>query len=428
MVAPPYDVITQELQDELYARSEFNVVRLILNRGDDLQPGETIYDRAAAHYNRWRRSGVLKTESDPVLYVYHQNFEHEGQTFNRRGFMGRVRLEKFGEGNIFPHEETHSKAKEDRFRLNMACKANLSQIFGIFPDAENEVQSVLENGIGDQPPLQAIDDQGVEHQLWLVRDPATIAAVTQLMGAKSIYIADGHHRYETACNIQSAVREASGNTAPLGEHPVDYVLMNLVSMQDPGMAILPTHRLFRGIAPIASATLIEKLDSFDCEIAGKGASLAAEVWETIAVEESQSTLGFYCRQDDTWILARLNVGGEQLMREVAPDQSGPWRSLGVSILHRLVVERLLGYETLPTPKYVHSISEVVDGLTAGDAAGRDATGQEGSGSSFEFASLVMPASVEHVKSISELGERMPAKSTYFYPKLLSGLVINSLEG
>jgi uncharacterized protein (DUF1015 family) len=428
VVAPPYDVITKEQQDALYARSEYNVVRLILNRGDRLKDSETIYDQASQLFTTWRRSGVIKPEKDSVLYVYHQNFNYQGQAYNRRGFMARVRLEKFGEGKIYPHEETHSKAKEDRFRLNMACRANLSQIFGIFPDEENAVQNILESAVADQPPMQAIDDQGVEHKLWIVADPGVIAQVSQRMGPKSIYIADGHHRYETACNIQAFVRQHEHIAVPQGSHPVDYVLMNLVSMHDPGMAILPTHRLFRGMDPLSSAELKEKLGScFEYENMGQAASLAGEVWETIELEDRQSTLGFYCRKDQTWVLARLTASGEKMMAEIAPKQSAHWRSLGVSLLHRLVVERLLEYEKLPSPKYVHSILEVVEGINFGDASGRDATGQEGSGRPFELISLVMPATVQHVKSISEYGERMPAKSTYFYPKLLSGLVFNPLN-
>jgi uncharacterized protein (DUF1015 family) len=428
VVAPPYDVITKEQQDALYARSPYNVIRLILNRGDDLKEGETIYDQAAQYFSSWKKNGIIRPEKDSVIYVYHQNFTYQGQSFNRRGFMARVRLEKFGEGKIYPHEETHSKAKEDRFRLNLACRANLSQIFGIFPDEENDVQAILEAAVTDQPPMQAVDDQGAEHKLWVVSDPAVIARVSQRMGPKPIYIADGHHRYETACNIQAHVRQHENIAAPLGTHPVDYVLMNLVSMQDSGMAILPTHRLFRGVEPTSSSELIAKLGNhFRCETAGQSPALAGEVWESIDFENSQSMIGLYCRQDETWVLARISEKGEQLMGEIAANHSPQWRSLGVAILHRLIMEKLLGYDSLPSPKYVHSVLEVVEGITFGDVSGRDATGQDGSGRPFELVALVMPATVDHVKAISENGERMPAKSTYFYPKLLSGLVFNPLN-
>ena len=425
VVAPPYDVIDSEFQSTLYDRNDHNVVRLILNRGDDLMEDQTIYDRAAEHLKSWRRDGVLKTENEGSVYVYHQTFTYEGQEFTRRGFMCRVRLEPFGEGTIYPHEETHSKAKEDRFKLMTACKCNLSQIFGIYPDQKNEAQEILEAAISDPTPLTAVDRNGVKHEMWMVTDQDAVAAAAKIMGPKPVYIADGHHRYETACNIQKASRDA----ADLGDdHPVDYVLMMCISMHDPGMAVLPTHRLFRGVDPISSEDLKAKLGSaFDLTVGPKEPASAREVWDEIAVEDQQGTMGFYCRADNTWVLARLNAEGAKLLAEEAPDQSDDWRSLGVSILHRLVMKKLLGYGDLPSPKYVHAVDEVVQELTDGDDAGRDATGQQGSGAAFELGCVVMTATVGHVKAISERGERMPAKSTYFYPKLLSGLVVNPLD-
>ncbi|MFK7767165.1 MAG: DUF1015 domain-containing protein [Mariniblastus sp.] len=425
VVAPPYDVIDSDQQAAFYDLNEHNVVRLILNRGDDLLPNQTIYQRAAEHLKCWRRDGILTTENVGTIYVYHQTFTSEGQTFTRRGFMCRVRLEPFGEGSIYPHEETHSKAKEDRFNLMTACRANLSQIFSIYPDAENEAQEILEAAIDDRTPLTAIEPNGVKHEMWMVTNADAIANVSQVMGKKPMYIADGHHRYETACNIQKARAEAE----KLGpDDPANYVMMMCVSMNDPGMVVLPTHRLFRGIAPISSEEFqTQTAAAFDCTIVGKGVTLAQDVWDEIAVEDRQATMGFYCRKDDTWVVARLNADGAVLMEELASNQSEEWQSLGVALLHRLVAGRLLGYSDLGSPKYVHSIKEVIDGLTKGDDSGRDATGQAGSGAPFELGCLVMPASVQDVKAISEHGERMPAKSTYFYPKMLSGLVINPLD-
>ncbi len=425
VVAPPYDVIDNDQQDQLYKLNDYNVVRLILNRGDSLMGDQTIYDRAAEHLKTWRRDGILKPDNVGCVYVYHQTFTYEGQEFTRRGFMARVKIEPFGEGRIYPHEETHAKAKEDRFKLMSACKCNLSQIFGIYPDQENLAQEILEAAIEDRTPLTAVDPHGVKHEMWLVSNPDAIAAAAGIMGPKPIYVADGHHRYETANNIRISAREAK----ELGpDHPVDYVLMMCVSMQDPGMVVLPTHRLFRGVDAITSDQLITRISvAFDCEVVGKGPEFARDAWDMIAVEDKQSTMGYYCRADDTWVLARLNPAGEDMMKNLAVDQSDEWRSLGVALLHKLVIGKLLDYSDLPSPKYVHAVDEVIQGLKVGDDAGRDATGQQGSGAAFELGCLVMPASVQHVKAISEHGERMPAKSTYFYPKLLSGMVINPLE-
>ena len=425
VIAPPYDVIDEAYQSQLYTRHDHNVVRLILNRGDDLSGDQTVYDAAAKDFKTWRRDGILISDMPAAIYVYHQTFTYEGTTYTRRGFMSRIRLEPFGEGKIFPHEETHSHAKEDRFNLMSACRANMSQIFGIYPDETNEAQDILEAAISDKTPLTATDDLGVEHKMWLVSDTVAIANAAAVMGPKPIYIADGHHRYETACNIQTAMREKEDLPA---DHPCDYVLMMCVSMHDPGMAVLPTHRLIRGVPEMTSAELTAKLEPFfDVETAGKGAVLAGEIWEAIAVEELQSTLGFYCRADDAWLLVRMKESGEDKLEELAGDQSADWRSLGVAILHKLVLEHILDGESLPTPKYVRKIEDVVHGLQNGDTSGRDLTGQQGTGEPFQLACLVMPATVDHVRSISESGERMPAKSTYFYPKLVCGLVINPLD-
>ena len=425
LVAPPYDVIDSDTQSQLYDRSPHNITRVILNRGDDLLGDQTIYDRAAQHLKRWQREGVLVEENVGTVYVYHQTFQHEGQSITRRGFIARTKLEPFGSGTIYPHEQTHSAAKEDRFKLMSACRANLSPIFGIYPDADNVAQEALESAIEDRTPLTVIDDNGVRHEMWMVTDATAIAAAANLLGSVPMYIADGHHRYETSCAIRDHRRQAESID---DDHPVDYTMMMCISMHDPGMVVLPTHRLLRQVKPITSDELISSFgDAFTCEVAGQGIPAAESVWEAIAVEDRQSTLGFYCRKDDTWVLARLSESGAGMLEEVASDQSEEWRDLGVSILHTLAIEKLLGYSDLPSPCYVHDVPEVTERLQHGDSAGRDATGQVGSGGAFELACMVMPATLDHVKAISENGERMPAKSTYFYPKLLSGLVINPLD-
>ena len=335
--------------------------------------------------------------------------------------MARVRLEPFGTGNIYLHEETHPGAKSDRLRLWSACRANLSQIFGIYPDVENVAQSILEAAIAGVAPLEATDHLGVVHRIWPVTDVRVITELVGAMGGRPVYIADGHHRYETAL----ALREQLA-TSP--EHPANYVLMMCVSMSDPGMLVLATHRLFRGLAPWSADELRAKLgESFTTEPAGNGPERARSLWEEIELEGDQGTLGLYTAKDDQWNIARLTDAGRRRMAEVAAEHSADWQGLGVSILHRLVIDTLLGKAALPTPKYVRDIEEVVRGLREGDTAGRDATGQQGTAGRFELAALVMPATVEHIRAISSRGERMPAKSTYFYPKLLSGLVINPLE-
>jgi uncharacterized protein (DUF1015 family) len=416
VIAPPYDVINADLQDQLYKKHPANVIRLILNRdepGDD--DSHNRYSRAARFLRNWCSEGVLQLDPDPALYVYHQIFDYAGQHLTRRGFMARIRLERFGEGKIYPHEETHASAKEDRFKLTVACRANLSQIFGLYPDEDNAAQEILEQAIIGKTPLDAVDHLGVMHRMWPVSDLKVIGEVASVLGSKPMFIADGHHRYETACNYRDHL--AASQTLP-ASHPANFVLGMCVSMSDPGMIVLPTHRLFRGLPELTSAQLIERLgDCFQTSLAGQGPEAAGSVWETIEVEEEQGILGFYTAADRQWVLARITPAGQARMAEVATDHGSQWQQLGVSILHRLVIETLLDAKQLPKAEYVHLVEELVDFLQRGDEPGRP----------FPLATLVMPATVQHVRKISEDQERMPAKSTYFYPKLLSGLVINPLE-
>lgn len=415
VVAPPYDVISPRMQDALYARHPLNVVRLILNR-EEPSDDETHhrYQRAAQFFKQWQRDGVLQTDPDPGLYVYHQQFEAEGQQMLRRGFMARVRLERFGEGDIYPHEETHASAKADRLRLTKACQANLSQVFGLYPDEENDAQLLLEQAIAGRTPLEATDDLGVVHRMWTVTDVQVIAEVMSLLSARPLFIADGHHRYETACNYRDQLA-AKENLDP--EHPANFVLAMCVSMSDPGMVVLPTHRLFRGLAPVTSQSLIEKLQpAFQTMLLGQQPAAASEVWEMIEGDDQQGTIGLYAPGDERWVLASITPSGLQRMAELAPDHSAQWQSLGVSILHRLVVDDLLNASDLPRCEYVHQVQQVQQFLEQGDPQG----------GRFGLAALVMPATVDHIQAISRHGERMPAKSTYFYPKLLSGLVFNPL--
>ncbi|MDX1965308.1 MAG: DUF1015 domain-containing protein [Pirellulales bacterium] len=428
VVCPPYDVIDASLHDHLYKLHPANFVRVELNReepGDDQANNK--YARAARFLANWRTEGVLQAETQPAFYVYHQIFQANGKTVTRRGFMGRCRLTRFGQGQVFPHEETLSGPKADRLLLMKACQANLSQIFGLFPDPTNTIQNQLEAHLGTTAPLEARDHLGVIHRMWPITSPELCATVTRLMSDKQIFIADGHHRYETACNYRDEIAAANGGSLP-DHHPANFVLMMCVGMDDPGLLVLPTHRLFRGLAPMTAMELATKLNPyFSTRIVGEGAGQAASVWQEIETGNNQGTLGLFTQSDERWTLAQLSPAGQQKMAEIAQEHSTDWHGLGVAILHRLLVETILGAKDLPKAKYVHSVEEVVESLEAGDVAGRDATGVVSSGGRFELAALVMPATVDHIRRISLHNEVMPAKSTYFYPKLLGGLVVNPLE-
>ncbi len=419
VIAPPYDVVDQALQQQLYANSPYNFIRLELTKPEpnDTDPN-AVYERAATLFRQWIRDGVLQHEPDPAIYVYHQVFDYAGKTYTRRGFMTRVQLVRFGEGNIYPHEQTHAKAKDDRLRLTRACQANMSQIFGLYPDPTNEAQNLLEAHVAGTAGVEAVDHLGVTHRLWPVRDQNLISKVAALVEDKPMFVADGHHRYETACNYRDELAAAAGGTLP-ADHPAQFVLTMVMSMDDPGLIVLPTHRLFHGIPEMDAAALTERLgDAFDCEPAGTGPAAAAAVWKQIEELNDQGAFGLYTAQDQQWTLVTANANTAAKMEQVAQSQSLDWRSLGVAMLHGLIIDELLGLRDHPKPTYVHLVEEVVDGLQ-GKLEGE---------LSYPLAALVMPATVEDIRKVSLHGERMPAKSTYFYPKLLSGLVVNPLDG
>ena len=420
VIAPPYDVIDPALQDQLYKRHPANVIRVILNRAEPGDSGDEKYERAAKFVQQWISEGVLRREDAPAYYVYHQQFEHDGKTFNRRGFMGRVRLQRFGEGNIYPHEETHPKAKVDRLKLTTATKQNNSQIFGLYPDPDNEVITLLDAATAGVTPIEATDHLGVKHILWPVTDNAVAAKVGELMADKPMFVADGHHRYETACNYRDQLTEQQGDLP--ADHPANFVMTMLVGMSDPGMIVLPTHRLLRGTPRFSSDEIIAKLgDAFDCEKLPGGVAAAEVAWSKMEAANLQGLIALYATGDDTWVMCQAGAGASEQMKVLAPERSDDWRGLGVSLLHRLVIDHLLGCQGHPKPTYVHEVSETIEGIK-----GEGSLAESDSDEPYSLAALVMPATLAHVEAISLHKERMPAKSTYFYPKLLSGLTFNPL--
>jgi uncharacterized protein (DUF1015 family) len=420
VVAPPYDVINSFLQDLLYFDSPYNVVRLELNRAepDDAHGGRR-YERAARFLKDWLREGILRQDDHPAFYIYHQTFkvkeatpfEVEGgtQTYTRKGFLARVRLEPIGRGKIYPHEQTLAGPRADRLALYRATGFNLSPVFGLYPDPSGEVQRLIEAAPHDHTPLVATDHFGVESRLWLVTDQETHTALSGLMAAKPIFIADGHHRYETGLKYREELLASGQITGP--DDPSNFCLMMLVGMSDPGLLILPTHRLVSGIQRLTSNQLAERLTpEFEVRSCGAGEVGGHAAWMAIESKGDQDLLGFGTIADSQWLLARLR--SDATMDRLAQDHSPDWRNLGVSILHVLVLDHLLAGLGQPSCRYVHSIGEVM-----ADFASRGS----------DLACLVAPARMNHVETIASNLETMPPKSTYFYPKLLTGLVLNTLR-
>jgi uncharacterized protein (DUF1015 family) len=413
VVAPPYDVIDPALQQALYDRSSYNVIRLILNKEE---PGDNDthnrYIRAAATLRDWTRDDVLRQDSARSLYVYEQEFEIEGRRHVRRGFLARVRLEPFGSGRIYPHEETMAGPKADRLRLFQATAMNLSPVFGLYPDPEGAVRNQLSAAVGRALPLEATDHLGVVSRLWPVSDQHVVSAVTGLLGPKPVFIADGHHRYETGLRYLEE-RRAAGEVRDAEAAP-NFILMMLVSMSDPGLVILPTHRLVSGIPDVTADQLAAILGPhFQVEKVGVGDQGARDAWETIEADGGQDLLGFGTVADGVWQTARFRV--PEAMAKLAAEHSPAWRELAVAVLHVLVLDRLLpkALGGKPECRYVHLLKEVTDATAARQR---------------QLAALVPPATMGHVERVAGGLEKMPPKSTYFYPKLLSGLVFNALKG
>ncbi len=410
VVAPPYDVIGPELQAKLYDASPYNVIRLELNReepGD--APGHDRYSRAAGFLKEWRRDGILKDDPHPAYYLYHQTFQVEGRTHTRKGFLARVRLEPFGTGRIFPHEQTLSGPKADRLALFNATRFNLSPIFGLYPDSDNAVLEAVEAGLKDRTPLEATDHLGVINRLWPITDEATHTTVQGLMAPKPVFIADGHHRYETGLNFQRELQAAGQINGP--DDPANFCMMMLVSMSDPGLLILPTHRLVSGLGGLTGPELAHRLSAeFEVVQAGQGDEGARNAWDTIEAGADQDVLGFGTVADGRWLTARLR--SDVAMDALVPEHSAEWRNLGVSVLHELVLKKLLGDLGTASYRYVHLLDEVL-----ADTAAKGC----------DLAVLVPPATMGDVELIGSNRETMPPKSTYFYPKLLTGLVLNPIR-
>jgi uncharacterized protein (DUF1015 family) len=410
VVAPPYDVIGPELQEALYQKSPYNSIRLILNKEEPTDTEHNNrYIRSAGLLREWQLENILKQDSARSFYAYHQDFEVEGRRYTRKGFLARVRLEPYGQGKIYPHEETLSGPKADRLKLFRATGMNLSPIFGIYPDDEGAVGACLEQAIHRAPPIEAVDHLGVTSRLWPVSDQHAVTSIVGLMGPKPLFIADGHHRYETGLRYLEERRQAGQINE---EHPANFILMMLVAMSDPGLIIMPTHRLISGLPGLTADRLASLLGpQFEMTVVGKGADGAREAWEHIEVDGSQSLLGFGTAADGIWQTARFK--NPDLMAMLAPTHGRDWQELAVAILHVVAIDNILAKTVAekPTCRFVHLLEEASSAIAT---------------RSCDVAALVPPAGMHHVEAIAGNLEKMPPKSTYFYPKLLSGLLFNSL--
>ncbi len=411
VLAPPYDVISPQQQAALYELSPYNVIRLEHPR----ETGEARYRAAAETLARWRREGVLVPEERPALYLYEQEFAHGGQTYRRRAVLGRVRLEPFERGLIRPHEYTLAKPKEDRLALLRATQANISPIFGLVDDRSGAFARALAD-VPARPVLDAQDFAEQRHRLHVVDDPAAIAQFAAAVADAVIYIADGHHRYETALAYREELRQAAG-PAWSGEEPANFVLMALTATTDPGLLILPIHRLVRPrtvpadlVAALGYAFTVEEVGALDSSAAGEAL--------LHAMAQRRAATAFGAAGLVPGRLHLLTLRERSVVEAHMPaGHAAAWRALDVNVLQYGVLEPLLGIDAaaLTAGEHVEFTEDAVEALAA-VRSGR-----------VPLAFLVNATRPEDIIAVADAGDRMPQKSTYFYPKLGTGLVINALE-
>jgi uncharacterized protein (DUF1015 family) len=392
VAAPPYDVIDAERRVALVARSPDNVVEI------DLPDGEDPYAHAAELFAAWQHSGVLVRDTEPALWALEQRYSGpDGEARRRRGFFARVRVEEYGPGRIRPHERTHPGPREDRLRLTRATRANLSPIFSLYSDPSATAWNALDAAKPHDPWGQFEDADGTLHRLWRVADADAIETVSATLADAELLIADGHHRYETS---RVYAEEIGGE----GDHR--YVLMCLVALEDPGLTVFPTHRLVGGLDPARRAALNEAIERDFLATAVARDQIAPAPGAgplVLGYADSQRTL-------------RLELRDQSIADAALADMPAAYRRLDTGVLEALLLKGALGLDD-------EDISHMHDFGYARDAAQALALVDSGA---FDVAFLLRPTPVEQVREIAAAGVNMPPKSTYFFPKVPTGLVINPL--
>ena len=399
LIAPPYDLIDEARQEALYARSPYNIVRLELNRDPDP------YESAAATLTRWMADGILE-RMHPAIFLYTQTFRLDKRNFIRNGWVVRIRLEEFAGGRILPHERTFPKAKEDRLRLLAATHANISSVFGLYPSGNKELQALTAEVTYRPPALEATDDLGILNQVRVVSSPEEIKSIQHALEPARVLIADGHHRYETALEYRRRLaRHAAGSS-----HSADYVMITLVAFNDPGLVILPTHRVIKDLTS-------EQIKTYETRIREKFA-----VDEFSNNDAMFAQLGSRGRGHIGAALRGLRPGivhlrDQDYKSHALPDAHDEVPKLDVAVLHALILDEMLGI----TPQMVRN-GDNVSYLTDASSALEDVVSGAAAG-----AFLLCPPTVYDVEKVSSAGATMPEKSTYFYPKLQTGLLMNPLD-
>jgi uncharacterized protein (DUF1015 family) len=402
VTAPPYDVIDASQRAALLARSPFNVVAVDLPQAEPGGAGgRDPYQTAGQLFENWQMQGALVRDTDPALWAHTQDYTGpDGQRRTRRGFFCRVRIEDYGPGRVRPHERTHPGPKEDRLRLTRATRANISPIFSLYSDPQQAAWAALSPTTEQAPWGEVTDSDGTVHRLWRVSDPQAIAAVQAATSEAELLIADGHHRYET---MQAYAQEVGGQ----GEH--SYILMCLVALEDPGLTVFATHRLVSGLDDQRRAALAQALErDFD---------MTEVPIEQIAPSPGSGPLqlGYFDGRDGRAL--RLTLKDQAIADAALSDRAPAYRRLDTGVLETLILKNALGLSDDDISHfngmfYARDTEEALARVRSGD---------------YDAAFLVRPTPVAQVRELAAAGENMPPKSTYFYPKLLTGLLFNELS-
>jgi len=404
VVCPPYDVISPAEQDFYHDLDPYNLIHVLLRK--DIQ-GEDKYRRAGTIFRDWQKESILIQEEKPAIYFYSQQFRVRGEEKNRRGFIALLRLADENSA-VFGHENTRLPAKEDRLKLLKQVKANLSPIFSVFEDKKRIINRIFEKHIKDLEPLISVKDkEKTVHKLWSVDSPEILASIKDSLSKENVFIADGHHRYEVACAYRSQEKQKSGE-AYTGEEPFNYILSYFTNTDPRGLCILPIHRLISLDKKFDFKDFIAKLKSyFDIdEIKEKDRFF-------FLLEKGGRTehlIGMY--KDRRQFLLRLkNI---KIIDSQIQNKPKEYKSLDVCILNTLILQRILGLD-VENKEIIQFSPDAESFIKAVDS------------SSSQIAFFMNPVRFEQISALAIKGERMPSKSTYFYPKVLSGLVINKLE-
>jgi uncharacterized protein (DUF1015 family) len=414
VLAPPYDVIDAEERGQLVALDPHNAVRLILPEGE----GDSKYPEAARVLDAWLADGSLQRDARPALYRYHQVFtsaELGGRTVTRRGFIAAVRLHRFDERIVLPHERTLSGPKADRLKLMDATSAHFSQIFTMYSDPAGETDRAFASAERGAPTLDGTTADGTRHLLWRVDDAETIGRVARHLAPLPLYIADGHHRYETMLALRDRMRERAGGALD-PRSPAEFGTLFLCNMDDPGLVVLPIHRLVSGLAGFEPDAFLARVAHWFDATPLVGAALDAAQVRTALADSSRlrpSFVAAFPGRDPVLLALRASVSPAAAGVGGAPAVSG----LDVSVLHGLVLEQALGIdraaqEAQTNIDYVKDTARALRRVAAGEG---------------QVAFLMHATRIDQVKAVADAGEFMPQKSTFFYPKIASGVVINPIR-